>query len=373
MSRSRCARVVALVYAVAVAIWVGCIPPTSFRQVKQPRAGEAVGQRICIVYSQRYQIDLGGVEKFHPFDINKYAKIYLALLTDGLVRPENVFVPEPVRRADLLRVHTAEYLDQRLRNSASLARYLEFDAAAIVPAGLTDAAVLKAFRTASGGTVTAARLAVRYGMAINLGGGYHHAEPDAGGGFCIYADMPMAIRALQAEGLIERALIVDLDAHQGNGTALCLADDDSVFTFDMHQEGIYPNPKERNDLDLPLAAGTTDAEYLAILNRRLPEVFEAAAPGLVILQAGVDVLAEDPLAGLALTPEGVRQRDEQVFDEAARRNVPIVMVLGGGYSVNAWRVQFESIKNLLLKYGTVDGDAPYPRRTPTAKEKVYSK
>ncbi len=374
MNRSRCTSVFVLMCAlVTAATHIGCVPPASFRQVKQPRAGEAVGQRVCIVYSQRYQIDLGGVEKLHPFDINKYAKIYLALLTEGLVQPEDVFVPEPARRVDLLRVHTAEYLDQRLRHPASLARYLEFDAAAIVPAGFTDAAVLKAFRAASGGTLTAARLAVQYGMAVNLGGGYHHAEPDAGGGFCIYADMPMAIRTLQAEGLIERALIVDLDAHQGNGTAMCLADDDSVFTFDMHQEGIYPNPKQRNDLDIPLSAGTTDAEYLALLGRRLPSVFDAADPDLVILQAGADVLDEDPLAGLSLTPEGVRQRDEMVFEAAASRNVPIVMVLGGGYSANAWRVQFESIRNLILKYGTSDGGSRHPRRIPTTKEKVYTK
>ena len=340
--------------------------------MKQPRAGTPLNQFLCIVYSQRYQIDLGGMERLHPFDINKYAKIYLGLQEAGLIRPEDVFVPEAIDRADILRVHTPDYL-ARLERPDVLARYLEFGPAAIAPGWLTDAVILEPFRCATGGTLLAAELALRYGMAVNLGGGYHHAAPDTGGGFCIYADMPIAIRALQAAGRIHRALVIDLDAHQGNGTAACFKDDEAMFTFDMHEDDIYPFPKETNDLDVALPAGVTDETYLGLLRQRLPAVFERAKPDIVILQAGVDVLDGDPLANLRLTPEGVAARDAMVFAEAAHREVPVVMVLGGGYSDRAWEVQCRSISALIERYGLQGRERRYPPRPPTVKEKLYTK
>src|SRR5262249_909317 len=153
-----------------------------------------------------------GFEKLHPFDINKYAKIYRQLVTDNLLRPANVYVPEEISRTDILRVHTAGYLEN-LRNSKKLAKYLEAPLAEWLPAGIADRRLLRAFRYSTGGTLLAARQALHHGMAINLGGGYPHAEPDRGGGFCVYADMPIAIRALQAEKLLRRVLVVDLDVH----------------------------------------------------------------------------------------------------------------------------------------------------------------
>ncbi len=327
---------------------------------------------VCIVYSQRYQIDLGGFEKLHPFDINKYAKIYLALLTDGLLRPEDVFVPAEIGQGDPLRVHSAAYLAE-LQRPAVLARYLEFSPAKLAPASLTDAAVLRPFRYATGGTLLAARLALQHGIAINLGGGYHHAEPDRGGGFCVYADMPIAIRALQADGLIRRALVVDLDVHQGNGTALCVAADDDVFTFDTHEADIYPIPKQRNDLDVPLPAGTGDAAYLTKLGEHLPSVFDRSRPDLVFFQAGVDGLAGDPLAHFELTPQGIIERDRIVFEQAVSGNVPIVMVLGGGYSRDAWRVQYQSIGRLNATYGSTDEALPATPRNTTVKERLDTK
>lgn len=348
----------------------GCLAPRSFKEARRPREGRSHDGRVCIVYSQRYQISLAGLEKLHPFDINKYSKIYLQLVTDGWIAPADVFVPEEIRREDLLRVHSVAYLDERLREPVSLARYLEFGMAEYAPAGLTDAAVLEAFRYTTGGTLKAARLALEYGIAVNLGGGYHHAMPDAGGGFCIYADMPVAIRTLQAERLIERALVVDLDVHQGNGTAVCVANDDRVFTFDMHEEDIYPIPKEVNDLDIPLPAGMSNEEYLAELERHLPAVFDAARPDIVFYQAGVDVLKGDPLANLSLTRKGVVRRDRLVIAECVRRGVPVVMVLGGGYSPNAWRVQYQSIVDLLERYGNAARGHP---RQATVHEKVYTK
>ena len=346
------------------------VPPASMQATKEPREGRALNDRVAVVYSANYQINLGGAERLHNFDIRKYARIYLALTTHGLIRPEDVFVPQEVAREDLLRVHTTAYLEN-LKDSAKVARYLEAPPAKILPAGITDAGILRPFRWATGGTILAARLALQYGIAINIGGGYHHAKPDRGEGFCIYADMPIAIRCLQAEGLIHRTLIVDLDVHQGNGTTVCLAGDPNVFTFDMHQGNIFPVPKEQCTLDVELQAGTGDEAYLRILRERLPEVFDRAKPDLVFLQAGCDTLRGDPLAGLAMTEQGIVARDALVIDEAVSRGVPVVMVLGGGYSPRAWAVQYASIRRTIEKYGLAEGRS-HPARDPTTKEKLYA-
>ncbi len=329
--------------------------PRSLLAVREPRAGRPLGECVCIVYSSRYQISLLGLERLHPFDINKYARIYIQLVVDGLIAPEDVYVPEPLSREHLLRVHTPEYL-RDLRRPRLLAKYLEAPVAAWLPAFAGDAGILLPFRYASGGTLLAARLALDHGMAVNLGGGYHHAEPDRGGGFCIYADMPIALRVLQSEGLVRRALFVDVDVHQGNGTARCVAAGDDAFTFDMFEKDIYPHPKQHNDIDVPLPGGVGDEEYLRVLSSRLPEAFERAAPDIVFYQAGVDSLAGDPLGHMRLSPEGIVRRDQIVFAEAARRKAPIVMTLGGGYSQQAWRVQCDSVRALIEKY------APGPRR-----------
>jgi len=355
----------------AAHLLVSCIPPQSFRAAKAPREGRVMNDRVAVVYSARYQIDLGGGERLHPFDIRKYAEIYLQLNLDGLLRPEDVFVPEEISQADLLRVHTPEYLES-LGSSAAVGRHLEAPFVAILPAPLLDYGLLRPFRYATGGTLLASRLALSHGIAVNIGGGYHHAKPASGGGFCIYADMPVAIRTLQAEGLIRRALVVDLDVHQGNGTAVCFAGDPSVYTFDMHEGDIYPWPKEHCSLDVELPPGTGDARYLKTLRDHLPAVFAAAQPDIVFLQAGCDVLAGDPLARLALTREGIVARDAAVIDACVQRQMPVVMVLGGGYSEQAWVVQCASIRRTIETYGLA-GSRPYPPRAPTVKEKFYTK
>ena len=331
-----------------------------------------MNQRLAIVYSAKYQISVGGLEKLHPFDMRKYAKIYLKLNTEGLVRPEDVFVPEPASEEQILMVHSRRFLES-LKHPSTVARYLEAPPVALVPKGLLDAGILKPFRYATGGTILAARLALKHGIAVNLAGGYHHAKPDAGEGFCIYADMPIAIRDLQADGLIKRALVVDLDVHQGNGTAVIFEGDDSVFTFSMHQGGIYPIPKEKSDLDVDLPAGTDDAAFNRILKANLPQVIDRSRPDIVFLQAGCDTLAEDPLASLAMTARGIVARDAIVIDECVRRGVPVAMVLGGGYSKLAWSAQYDSIERTIRKYGLVAGRRPYPPRKPTGKERLYTK
>lgn len=342
------------------------------KAVKHPRAGRAYNDRVAVVYSKHYQMSMGGLERLHSFDIRKYARIYLKLNTEGLLRPEDVFVPEAVTREQILLVHSEAFLAS-LKDSKTVARYLEAPVVAVVPAGLVDAGILNAFRYVTGGTVLAGRLALKYGIAINIGGGYHHAGPDAGEGFCVYADMPIAIRVLQKEGLIRRALVVDLDVHQGNGTAECFAGDDSVFTFSMHEGDIYPVPKATSDLDVELAAGTGDNEYLALLKKHLPGVLDRSRPDIVFLQAGCDTLKGDPLANLAMTQEGIVRRDAMVIDECVQRGIPVLMVLGGGYSKRAWEVQYESVRRTVERYGLRSRKRPYPRRDPTVKERIYTK
>ena len=359
------------IVAIAGYLGAGCIAPKSLRQVKRPRSGRALNQHVAIVYSKHYQINMAGAEKLHSFDIRKYAKIYLELITEGLISPEEVFVPDAVARKDILQVHSPEFLAS-LNDSTTVARYLEAPVVAVAPAKLVDMGILNAFRYATGGTILAGRLALEYGIAINLGGGYHHAKPDAGAGFCIYADMPIAISVLRSEGLIQRALVVDLDVHQGDGTAICFSSDPQVFTFSMHQEHIYPIPKAKSDFDIELPSGTDDQAYLCILTQHLPGLIQRARPDIVFLQAGCDTLAGDPLATLAMTKDGIIKRDAIVLDHCVRRGIPVVMVLGGGYSQQAWAVQYASIRHTIEKYGLVDKSL-HPIRRPTVKERSYTK
>ncbi len=356
----------------AACLLTTCVAPSSFRAVKQPRRGHALGGRLAVVFSERYQIDLPGVQWFHPFDTRKYAKIYLKLNTAGLLRPETVFVPGEATPEQIRRVHTDRYLAS-LKSPKAVARYLEAPILGSLPASLVDSGVLRPHRYATGGTILAARLALKYGIATNLAGGFHHAKPDTGEGFCVYNDIAIAIRTLQDEGRIGRALVVDLDVHQGNGTAECFAGEESVFTFSMHQGSIYPVPKSQSDLDIELDDGTDDATFLAILRENLPNVIQRARPDIVFLQAGCDTLAGDPLAGLAMTEKGIVERDALVIDACLRRRIPVVMTLGGGYTRRAWAVQYASIRNLIETYGLEGRPPPYPRRKATAGEKLYAK
>ena len=301
----------------------------------------------AVVFSDRYLVHLDGLEKLHPFDSHKYRRIHQELIREGHIAPEDTKIPEPCKEVDLLRVHTQRYLDS-LKNAVGLAEALEFPQIGnLAPPVLYDAIVMP-HQFVCGGTLLAARAALEFPISINIGGGYHHAKPDRGGGFCLFADVPIAIRCLLSEGRIKRALIVDLDVHQGNGTAVIFADDERVFTFSMHQKDIYPIPKEFSNCDVELQAGTEDQTYLNILSEHLPKLFELADPDMVFLLAGCDVLKDDPLAGLALTGQGVIRRDWMVAEFCLDRKVPLVMTLAGGYGRDSWRIQYESIRNIML-------------------------
>ncbi len=306
----------------------------------------AINPHVAVVYSKNYRVTLGGVENLHPFDIRKYERIYLQLVADNIIKPGDVYVPEQISDEDILRVQTQGFLDS-LGSSRTVAKYLEAPVVGLLPSALVKKSVLRPFRYATGGTLLAARQALTCGVAINIGGGYHHAMPSTGEGFCIYADIPIAISKLRSEKKIRRVLIIDLDVHQGNGTAVCLDGDDEALTFSMHQGDIYPMPKARSDLDIELAGGTGDKDFLRILADNLDGLFDRAKPDIVFYVAGCDTLADDPLASLEMTQQGIVRRDAMVIDACVKRKIPAVMTLGGGYSPNAWRAQYASIRNIV--------------------------
>jgi acetoin utilization deacetylase AcuC-like enzyme len=270
-------------------------------------------------HSPDYACDIGP----HVFPTGKYRQVLERLLAGGDLAPEEVAEPPSATRAELERVHAPEYLDD-LEALRPTPRTL----ASELP--LTRAIVEAAMR-AAGGTLAAARAARVRGAALHVGGGFHHAFRDHAEGFCYVNDLAVAAAALRAEGAAPRIAIVDLDVHQGNGTAAIFQDDPAVFTLSIHQEANYPVPKRRSTLDVGLADGTGDAAYLACLAGALDAVW-SCAPDLVLYQAGADPFRDDQLGGLALGLEGLEARDRAVIEGCAARGVPVAVTLGGGYA-----------------------------------------
>ena len=238
-----------------------------------------------------------------------------------------------------------------LDDPGSIGSYLESPLIPDLSAALVKNRIVDPFRYITGGTIKASFAAMESGIGINLGGGFHHAKPDKGEGFCIFADIPIAIRSLRHAVGNLRILIIDLDVHQGNGLAVCHENDDDIFVFSMHQGDIYPIPKEHCDLDIELHSGTKDDEYLRILNKNLPVIFDRVRPHIVFYVAGCDTAAEDPLASLEMTARGINDRDLIVVDSCAEQRIPIAVTLGGGYSTHAWGIQCETIRRIIEKYG----------------------
>jgi acetoin utilization deacetylase AcuC-like enzyme len=266
----------------------------------------------------------------HPFPMSKYPLLRERLLAEGLVRHEDLVEPEPMDVAAMRLVHTPDYLDKLSGEGLSAAEQRRL--------GLPwSAALWQRSRLAAGGTLLAARSALGEGLAANLAGGTHHAFADHGEGFCVLNDVAIAIRQLRAEGAIRRAVVVDLDVHQGNGTAAIFEGDDSVFTFSMHGEKNYPARKMRSSLDVGLEDGVGDAEYLGVLGRNLPQVFAAARADIAFYVAGVDVVGGDRYGKLALSEDGLLARERLVLGAAGERGLPLAIVLAGGYAATRER------------------------------------
>jgi histone deacetylase 11 len=304
---------------------------------------------VPLIYHPRYNITAFGLERLHPFDGIKYSRIHDALVARGLRQPDDFVRPRPMSRSDLLKVHTPEYLDS-LRRSTQVARILEVPVARRLPVWLLDWRILRPMRYATAGTVRAARLAREHGVAINLGGGYHHAAAGSAGGFCVYADIPLAAWTLHDEGLAAKVLIVDLDAHQGNGTAATIRHWPWAFILDVFQDSLFPVPKEPEDFPVPLATGSTGTEYLEVVREHLPKALDTVRPDLVIYNAGSDPYLDDPRAGLRLSMAELVERDLLVVELVRERSIPVAMVLSGGYSKLSWKIHADGIEGILTRF-----------------------
>lgn len=277
-------------------------------------------------YHPGYQVPL---PTGHPFPISKYPLLKDRLLAEHVLAAHDIVEPEPIDRETMALVHTPEYLDKLESSGLSALEQRKLG----MP--WSDTLWLRS-RLACGGTLLAARMALDIGMAANLAGGTHHAFADHGEGFCVLNDVAIAIAKLRKESAFERALVVDLDVHQGNGTAAIFEDVEEVFTFSMHGERNYPTEKMRSNVDVGLEGGVSDAEYLRTLREHLPAVLDVAQPDMTFYIAGVDVAAGDRYGKLALSEEGIRLRDRYVI-ELVRSCGPLAIVLGGGYAATRER------------------------------------
>jgi len=304
-----------------------------------------------LVYSEKYFLPIGE----HVFRADKYRLIRERLFALGMVDDSDFVAPQPASESDVMLVHSPHYVNKLMEGSLSAREELQME----IP---YSPQVVDAFMLHTGGSILAAELALKDGVCVNLGGGFHHAYPDHGEGFCMLHDFGIAIRSLQKRKLIQRAMTVDCDVHQGNGTAVIFGAANTqpaalpsvhhgsvfglsggsinqqgthkdVFTISLHQENNYPMVKPPSSIDVNLPDGCDDANYLAWLDNALSSGLRQFAPDLISYVAGADPYREDQLGGLSLSIEGLKQRDELVFRAARARSIPVMVTYAGGYAV----------------------------------------
>jgi acetoin utilization deacetylase AcuC-like enzyme len=276
---------------------------------------------LKLVYSDEYDLNLGN----HVFPSIKYRLIKEALLGQGQAKPEDFVEPPVAADDDVALVHDREYIRKLKTGRLSYLEILRME----VP---YSSELIRAVWRCAGGSILAGHLALADGACVNIGGGFHHAFPDHGEGFCVLHDVAIAIRRLQKEHTIERAMTVDCDVHQANGSAAIFKGDRSVFTLSIHQANNYPYPKPPSSLDINLDDGADDEEYLSALEEGLENSLAEFHPDLMMYVAGADPYCEDQLGGLRLTLEGLERRDRLVFQKARARKIPVAVTLAGGYA-----------------------------------------
>jgi acetoin utilization deacetylase AcuC-like enzyme len=274
-----------------------------------------------LIYHDGYDLNLGA----HVFPSRKFGMIRERLLAEGVAEAADFVEPEAASDQDMLRVHSREWIGKL---QSGFLDYLEL-ATLEIP---YSRKMVDAFWLATGGTILAARLAMRDGIGFNLGGGFHHAYPNHGEGFCAVNDIAVGIRAAQAEGLAERAMVIDADVHHGNGTAAIFAGDASVYTLSIHQFDNYPSHKPPSTVDIHLPDGVGDEGYLARLGDACRAGLAEFKPQLVMYVAGADPYREDKLGGLSLTMAGLAARDRMVLEMARGAAAGVAVVLAGGYA-----------------------------------------
>jgi acetoin utilization deacetylase AcuC-like enzyme len=317
---------------------------------------------LAVVYHDDYDLSLGD----HVFPSIKYRLIHDEALRSGLAAPADFVMPEPATDDDIRLVHTADWTDRLKHLKLTYSEILKLE----IP---VSPALVTALWLACGGSILAARRALADGGAFNVGGGLHHAFPGHGEGFCGLNDVAVGIRRLQKDGAIRRAMVVDLDVHQGNGTAGIFAGDPDVFTISLHQENNYPYEKPPSSIDVGLPDGLRDAEYHRILRATLDDAFGRFTPDLVAYVAGADPYEKDRLGGLRLTLEGLRERDRIVLGEARRRGIPFFVTLAGGYAMDVAdtvAIHLNTLRTaaevLQAPAGAADGSRAHPAETPPA-------
>ena len=274
-----------------------------------------------LVYHEHYDLNLGP----HVFPSQKFRLIYEMLLREGIAAQQDFLRPNPANDEDILRVHTLDWVRKLKAGTLTASEVMLLE----VP---YSPELVEAVWLAAGGTMLAAQSALRDGFGANLSGGFHHAYPEHGEGFCAIHDVAVAIRKLQADGSIKKAIVVDTDVHHGNGTAAIFHNHPTVFTLSIHQENTYPAHKPPSSLDLNMDDRADDDEYLGALIPAVQEALDTFQPEILFYVGGADPYCEDQLGGLSLTKEGLRRRDHQVFEEARKRHIPVVTTLAGGYA-----------------------------------------
>jgi acetoin utilization deacetylase AcuC-like enzyme len=274
-----------------------------------------------LFYSPKYQIDIGP----HVFPTIKYKLIHDRLIKEGIAKEMDFVDPGMASDEDILLVHASEYVKKLKTGKLSIPEIskmeMPYKKEFMEPAWIC-----------ANGTISACKEALNTGIGIHIGGGFHHAFPDHGEGFCIVNDIAIGIKRCLKDGDIKKAMVIDCDLHQGNGNAAIFKNDPNVFTFSVHEEDIYPYPKEKSDLDIGLEAGVGDEEYISKIKNKISKILKEFKPDLVVYLAGADPYKDDQLGYLELSIEGLKERDGLVTGEARKLNIPIVIVFGGGYA-----------------------------------------
>jgi len=308
-------------------------------------------KKIPIVFHKNYDISFWGLEKLHPFDSCKYGKIADYIVKNCSIDRCRFYTPDPVTDNELLLVHSKEYL-KKVAEPSYAAKVAEVKPLSWIPRSSLQTRLLDPMRYATGGTILACQLALKFGWAINLSGGYHHAKANSGEGFCFFADIPLAVNILWQKNPNLKVMVVDLDAHQGNGVESILKNDKRIAVFDVYNGQIYPNDIEAKKYiryNHPIKGFTRDEQYLNLVKTELPKALDQFKPDLIIYNAGTDIFQEDPLGCLGVSEFGIIQRDSIVFDLCLQRNKPVAMLLSGGYSKKTYEIIGKSIQNILKK------------------------
>lgn len=303
-----------------------------------------------LIYRPGYNIGFFGFERLHPFDSRKYGRAYKVLRRQWgrKLRAITLRPRRPISQADLRAIHSRAYLG-KLRNSSYLAGALEVPLVKRAPAWLIDWRVLRPMRWATAGTILAAEEALRSGLVVNLSGGYHHASPERGEGFSIYADAALAVNHLRRTSLIsesDKIAYIDCDAHQGNGVCRCFVKDPRVLILDMFNQAIFPaldvDAKRRIDCPVPLPLGCTEPDYLSALESRLPRFLDSISRSgrvaIAMYNAGTDIYQGDSLGAMCVSASGVLKRDQVVLRQLIDRGISTVMLLSGGYSGESYKL-----------------------------------